>query len=1452
MSDNHAKQSESHDNSHRRILSSYTKGEPKKSLVEGILDVLSKTSLTEEGKKQKRLLEDAEPAKYQVNYDEADSACIVRPPISRRSFLGLTAGITGLLALESLTPGAVIHAFADEVDPEQYGFSITILSKEELGIICRDVTSTPHSDKEGVEVRVTSLFNNKSTEWKKSIARGVVVFNVVTLAEDPSPQAVNYSFWGSIEAKCSGYREYATGKVRLISGPPGKDVESPSVAMMKNDGNKPYARMLTYNGFDMQYHPAGVEVYPECPIDQEIRVQLMNVGNNTPVTLLKDNTSIGSANTTSVNGLQTAVFTGKYARDFSAGQKASVKFKVGSTEYTAITTLDFKKTGALAAPTYGPSVMAPGGSIKAPNSTELAGGLPDPIHVVIPSEVPIVGGKPMSLGLPGLPVYVYGALDGYIGIVVDIALIEFAKDNFGEVSLDKSYGNFVKRGLMEWLMRKINGYNAAQKRFSDANSVVGKNKKIGSAETFSESYSRISFIADGHFLYKTLDPNPTKGYDWSGDLSAAVGWVYAIEKTKQFSIAGFPVFVGFDVAFSLTFKSSFEWAMNGFFRDLAWKDTVHPISITAFFELGLSAGVGIAGFVSFAVRGYGRLIMALSFGLGKDAKAPVHFTLDVAAGMGYVAQFLFFTKTGDFVNGSWPRLYDSWRDSNPYDPTRDAGPGYLDENWVIRAGQDLITSGVDDEPWTIIEAETLGESYEGFILFDTDEAAETPPTITLDNNRATGEACSNLGIIEPTAKGEILSYNITDGVKPISEAAIIKNCASDPRVQIVDDNGTLYMLRLMTVKVKDGMIWDSYATRICVSKYNSQNGTWGAPAPIDFRYPSNRNDDRQLFDWKIPQRYEMFDYDYDVKVIKSVLHIMMISGNRPDGDSTSFADAQKFTLYSYVSYDLKTSKVTNTEHGFYTYPRDDDEKTILHSPRVTALKDTEACAMVCESVYDKKSFSHSNIVLSVRESKGELDLQCHDKSAPFKRYNVKAQGNISEEIVKMDATNGFGDRIVFSALVAKDGSHESIRFISFDPVKMLSDVSMLAVSTGPTEPHALFGSVAAVGKYRQGTGWFVYPSAVNETTGVTNLTKVRQYWNELNFTAAGTIEKNAPFGISEDGDWLFTTLVKEGKKDGVDIAEHRGVSTVGDDVEVYGDTEERNVQQYQIYGARKFSGFESYSSFFPVAQLENRPDSLSLCQFSEKTMGFVFNNITDVKKGKSDIYFTSIPFVNGINLVSASMVEYFAGVGDTVTAVVNVENVGNLALCEFSGKITRDKEGTDVVHEFKIETSPYNMVDSVDMFDVEQNVVVPTAADKEGVFLPGTTRVFKTEFKIPQGWHGTIELYAFVHSSKVAEISEFPEHGEDIEDGSLIKQWSDPAAHPLELNADGVSDTFATLVGNEYDEENLEDPKPLADTGDNASNAAKAAALAALAAAAGVGGYAAHRLNSGEASGDDE
>ena len=1327
-----------------------------------------------------------------------------------------------------------------------------VLSRKSVGFLVSDLTGNAIDANggfaqaaavSGAKVVLTSLYTNTSVE-AVSDERGKAIFaDISALAianNDDKPPT--YHFWGSIEVTKDGYRTFKTGRI-LVKG-----ARFFVAATQPHDGKSSYLRACTYEGFDMQYFPCtmpSTRAIPDkhtvrcevvAPNAKQVKVELFNKG-----WFMEGVTGKASVK----DGVAVVDIPYAYCADTDMAGYATylTVYLDGRKSYRVNTRLAFK-TAPIDKPTEGKAGVVPGENGASKNGSDAGDGtdpgenvLGGPLTLTLPNSIPLVGGLEFDPGVGSLPISYHFDPWGMSWFGLNVAV---AYETVNGEKVEGTWKTYNNETMAEHRANMQSDFDAAVKRYDACKRhKKDKNSWLGTSDKLKTASIGMSFqaLAVGGYDWKTNDKS------WEMGPQFTVSFWFSKEVTKQLMLGPAPVFIGFGIGINANAQLAFLTRMKGLdFSTMTWSGkSSEPLTVNVDIGMSVTAGIGVKDIVS--VGATGRAGVDTTFTVHTLDKPQPHIVLTAYAAVTVTGQFLFYKVTHTVYDNRWddPPILDNWKGKlEPGDFDAAAAPAGL-EPATLGYGLPEANSS-----WNIVTEGELAKTAE----FNGATTAQGSAEFSYDAESWTGASVDGFGI---SGMSEL-------GAEPLVEQLVFKNVLSDPRVKIIPCWKTQLMLRLASVKLDGGAV----RTRVTVSHLDGT--VWSKPEVLDFQIvigydtPSGQGDqpaasafiggaddalseDARAFKQGVeeaglalvdegfsdvsdnpPARKDLFDVDFDIVPFSDGFALVVISSLRPNGDNTPIADAGLTNMVTIVDYTLQQSG------GKYLYHRN-TQRSFLPKP----IEGHAPCLTKPQiSAGDKKGMA-------------TFEARCGSGSNPTVFSNERYIGAILFE-------KKAGLELERALIKRKDGT----------PWSTISTPTHLE-SHSFSVPYA--GQFKSEGRYRlEAAASLRYASTVVDIAQDHEVDITWLDFSTFMYTDAGklrlatfgndgklsvqdvSIERfdHESFGASADGKHLFWTQVEEGEGRPKYDAQGTVQPRSGDPVKTF-----------QIMAAKRYGNV--FTPPFPLAKLKNRADGIVGTSGTKGSLAFLYTNFRDVANSTSDLWFTSIPWVQSVQLAGCACDNPFVAAGEPAPLSVRVINTGSTCVDGVTVSIydNAEKSGSPV-DTVTIDFTRDTMQTTINMMETGfESDGAPTYADEEGfvtgdafnvngVLLPGQDRVYSASMNVPADWKTEQRtLHAFLESARTTVEGPF---AEVVPEGvEIIDHLDNAAAAAFAFDPTATLDFFGPnnyeILGDDpVDPVKPDDPakpKPPTKTGDPLGLGVLG--VAGLAAAAGLGAYSARR-----------
>lgn len=879
-----------------------------------------------------------------------------------------------------LLPFAPTEAYADEKDP----FRVLVLSRTMFGVVVVDVANKNMPVK-GAQVTLASRYAAGKQLSATTDDEGTAIFEVAPLSEgyvDEVTLLDAYDFNGGISISMKGYRDVEIPLARILGG---TAITAPTRPL--SDG-QPYFRKLTFDEWDIQYAEATFMALPkddtanEQPDTHTFTVQAhLPQGGQATLRINKVTPAAGSspetvtqigqikASASGANNLATFTLEDKFLDAASGLLEEGCKLRF---------VLDYQdKTYTLSSPMA--VVTAPAAKAESGSTTIIPTTMDQEVTPFdFPASFPGIGGNKFTCWMPTFPILFDFSFAGYV--------------LFGGGYKPASYMNDSGNPDPEYWKKSPRESGAKQaNRYLDE--MEGKWNQYKSMSAGSGTDPRNTKLLRHHCtLLFTMDVATqlygSLAYDWVGKTwgnnnDPAYGNIKALFQvrtdlnwTEQFTLGPVPFFLNVNpwvlAKLALAVGAHTHGSGAAFFKNISLDYSNTSGSFTIQIGLAVTFGAGVAGVASSAVRGAASLTLFIGYEKADGHQLP-RLRVGADVDVDVILQFVMFKWTTKAWSGSWPTLLDSWNMSvnngdqyvlqrselalggdtpytldacfsTPGDIEAGGVPQFIASATIVTNAELLARAEVNatavnvasvardwDQAVTRIELEADAESddtgqIEHFVhaLMENDENAAP-----MYEYAYIGQATN--AVADPNANSAGVSEDERGGIKPSSDSVLFSGVLSEARMKLAMIAGVECLFRIASV-----CYGDNGRSRLVV--HTRANGTWSAPTPVDFPLGFGEGD---------VERNGIYDYDFDVVEYtdgrgNQDAYVLLVSGERPDGDNTLFDTASTAGILSVVRLRIsndETRVVSHTSWRSISRGRlQEDGYHCLQCPRITVGK----------------------------------------------------------------------------------------------------------------------------------------------------------------------------------------------------------------------------------------------------------------------------------------------------------------------------------------------------------------------------------------------------------------------------------------------------------------------------------------------------------------------------------
>ena len=908
--------------------------------------------------------------------------------LDRRSLL--VAGASSLVSImlprvpgtsnAFILPFTPTEAFADEEDP----FKVLVLSRTMFGVVVVDVANKMNPIA-GAQVTLTSRYAAGKQLTATTDDEGTAIFEIAPLSEGYVDEATlldAYDFNGGISISMPGYRDVEIPLARIQGG---TAITAPTRPL--SDG-EPYFRQLTFDEWDIQYADATFMAMPKDdaanaqPDTHAFTVQAhLPQGGQATLHINKVMPAVGSspetvtqigqvkASATGTDNLATFALEDKFLDAASGLLEEGCKLRF---------VLDYQgKTYTLSSPMG--VATAPASKAESGSTTIVPTTMDQEITPFdFPAAFPGIGGNKFTCWMPTFPILFDFSFAGYV--------------LFGGGYKPASYMNDSGNPDPEYWKKSPRESGAKQaNRYLDE--MEGKWNQYKSMSAGSGTDPRNTKLLRHHCtLLFTMDIATqvygSLAYDWVGKTwgdnnDPAYGNIKALFQvktdlnwTEQFTLGPVPFFLNVNpwvlAKLALAVGAHTHGSGAAFFKNISLDYSNTSGSFTIQIGLAVTFGAGVAGVASSAVRGAASLTVFIGYEKADGHPLP-RLRVGADVDVDVILQFVMFKWTTKAWSGSWPTLADSWNMSvnngdqyvlqrselalggdTPY--TLDAYfgaagnaesggvPQFIASATIVTNAELLACAEVAATPVNVAPVVRDWEQTVTHIELDADAESDDTGQVEhfihalMENgeNAAPMYKYTYIGqatnaVADPSANSAGVSEDERGGIKPSGDNVLFTGVLSEAHMKFAEIAGVECLFRIASVRYgEDGR------SRLVV--HTKANGVWSAPMPVDFPLGFGEGD---------VERGGTFDYDFDVVEYtdgrgNQDAYVLLVSGERPEGDATRFDTASTAGILSVLRLRISNSEVRVVSHtSWRSISRGrlhEDGYHCLQCPRITVGK----------------------------------------------------------------------------------------------------------------------------------------------------------------------------------------------------------------------------------------------------------------------------------------------------------------------------------------------------------------------------------------------------------------------------------------------------------------------------------------------------------------------------------
>ena len=1266
-----------------------------------------------------------------------------------------------------ILPFAPTEAYADEEDP----FKVLVLSRTMFGVVVVDVANKMNPIA-GAQVTLTSRYAAGKQLTATTDDEGTAIFEIAPLSEGYVDEATlldAYDFNGGVSISMPGYRDVEIPLARIQGG---TAITAPTRPL--SDG-EPYFRQLTFDEWDIQYADATFMAMPKDdaanaqPDTHAFAVQAhLPQGGQATLHINKVMPAVGSspetvtqigqvkASASGADNLATFTLEDKFLDAASGILEEGCKLRF---------VLDYQgKTYTLSSPMA--VVTAPAAKAESGSTTIIPTTMDQEITPFdFPAAFPGIGGNKFTCWMPTFPILFDFSFAGYVLFGGGYKPASYMNDSgnpdpeYWKKSPRESGAKQANRYLDE-MEGKWNQY----KRMSAGSGTDPRNTKL------LRHHCTLLFTMDiATQVYGSL------AYDWVGKTwgdnnDPAFGNIKALFQvktdlnwTEQFTLGPVPFFLNVNpwvlAKLALAVGAHTHGSGAAFFKNISLDYSNTSGSFTIQIGLAVTFGAGVAGVASSAVRGAASLTLFIGYEKADGHQLP-RLRVGADVDVDVILQFIMFKWTTKAWSGSWPTLLDSWNMSvnngdqyvlqhselalggdTPYTldvcfgatGNAEAGgvPQFIASATIVTNAELLACAEVAATPVNVAPVVRDWEQTVTRIELDADaESADTGQVehfvhALMEN----GENVESMyeynyigqardAIADPNANSAGVSEDERGGIKSSSDNVLFTGVLSEAHMKFAEIAGVECLFRIASVRYGE-----NGRSRLVV--HTKANGAWSAPMPVDFPLGFGEGD---------AERKDTFDYDFDVVEYtdgrgNQDAYVLLVSGERPEGDATRFDTASTAGILSAVRLRISNSEVRVISHtSWRSISRgrlQEDGYHCLQCPRITVGK-TLVDGRLSGAYLHRRGATAEKVL----GSEAEVALEC------FTLWS-----------------DDLGDSLTFRQVLRFPQAPSSIELGAPENIngKMVVPVAYETAEGCGCASYAVIGQSIA--------GWGVMspdatvPHAVPWPQHTGFLATVNEQLQHITWTRGATAFASEPvgaagcgpasFSASNNGRCLMYVENTDGKVGQTYDEEGNPVAVMG--------------KHFRIFASTLASTLEGdlFTEPFVMCELDHPIDQITTFLTSGGMLSALATHIVSAEQSKAELHGIEVPLV-----ACATPLGAIANLGAVVPGAasesftVTVRNDGNTLLT--AGTVDLYREGSDQPFSsasigFGANARMASIYDPELAEDASENDMAhvkyalealgerfathPLVADNgNAVLAPGCTAQFRMSFAIPESW----------------------------------------------------------------------------------------------------------------------
>ncbi|MBQ9041372.1 MAG: carboxypeptidase regulatory-like domain-containing protein [Eggerthellaceae bacterium] len=506
-------------------------------------------------------------------------------------------------------------------------------------------------------------------------------------------------------------------------------------------------------------------------------------------------------------------------------------------------------------------------------------------------------------------------------------------------------------------------------------------------------------------------------------------------------------------------------------------------------------------------------------------------------------------------------------------------------------------------------------------------------------------------------------------------------------------------------------------------------------------------DERRVLDFRTNiKRDDYFDYDFDISTVhvdgREVINLVVISGPRPEGDSTTLGSAAGKTLFSFLT--CRNWWTRGALFTGWTFPESFFDT--IGDGGMTYRHRSYSCPQIRHIVGTRDGMKYDQAVVTflVRASMNEWALMSDDRELTrtgvglvfFSEYSITADTSGMARMLGI-TQNAIGDSSLIDAKLSEQaGGWQVLTLKGTEKTYyvLLKIDPCAAIIGGDPQPSVLAAQLASLGEYEGKVSRLVsVPAQGYFLTCVDGKLKRVEVVESgetatLSFTDVGGEPVNInDFGVTSSGDVLFWPATRE-----------PGGYVIDED----GNAVERDAEESElnlIAGARIRNG--EVGRPMTLCEVSHPMHRIRNFEHSGSYLSFISSTTVNSEKGQGELWYTAVPWVRCAVLDEAEPYATVLAAGDRLAFNLLLRNEGN---CYLSGvELSVAEVGHDPFGTMQLYFSEDNTLES--SWNPRGDDGKLQNVEYDWALAPGMSARYYAEYvTIPDDWEGDKEVEVFI------------------------------------------------------------------------------------------------------------